>query len=411
MALAVRARLLLFAASPLCNGNKDYEGHVNSDGEALFNTVYSEEKWKKAADASKLLIDEAEANGYGIYKVFNDDGSVDAFSSYQGMLFERANKEILFPYPGCDVNNFNWTCTPVGGGGAGGYGVTQSLVDAFFMKNGLPAILGYNSDGSPIINEVSGYTEEGFTTEDDIRDTKWDEFEGVEPDIKIGRITYAGTYNMYANREPRFYCSVGYNGMWHLGLKRKINLLNGGLDGMPNEIPQSGYIRKKGSHPGVNPQLNIWPYHTSFLYRLGEFYLNYAEALNEYDPGNPDILKYLNLIRERAGIPQYGNASDEIPVSADPSEIRKLIHMERRVELNCENAIRYHDLRRWKEAVDVLNTNFYGMDITGADNNSFYKRRVYQTRVYRKEFLWYPVPQSEIDRNLNIVQAPFWNKQ
>lgn len=60
-------------------------------------------------------------------------------------------------------------------------------------------------------------------------------------------------------------------------------------------------------------------------YRLGEAYLNYAEALNESDPDNPDILTYLNLIRERAGIPQYGNGQGMIPAPGTQEEMRDII--------------------------------------------------------------------------------------
>ncbi len=75
------------------------------------------------------------------------------------------------------------------------------------MKNGLPAITGYNADGSPIINAASGYTETGFSTAEDIRNTKWIEVQGNR-DSDSNPVTLADTYNMYCNREPRFYISA-----------------------------------------------------------------------------------------------------------------------------------------------------------------------------------------------------------
>lgn len=71
-----------------------------------------------------------------------------------------------------------------------------------------------------------------------------------------------------------------------------------------------------------------------------------------------EILKYVNLVRERAGIPQYGtgkdsNGLDKIPAPADQTAMREAIRRERRVEFNCEYAIRFDDIRRWKQ-IDIL---------------------------------------------------------
>src|SRR5690349_18379379 len=84
------------------------------------------------------------------------------------------------------------------------------------------------------------------------------------------------------------------------------------------------------------------------LMRLAQVYLDYAEALNESEPGNADILKYLNLIRERAGVPQYGTSTD-LAIPATQAAMRQAIRMERRVELAFE-CVRYFDTRRWKIA-------------------------------------------------------------
>jgi hypothetical protein len=73
--LAVRARMLMFAASPLFNGNPDYADVKNPDGTPLFNSVYDSNKWKRAADAAKMVIDLPE---YELYKEYNEDGSIDA---------------------------------------------------------------------------------------------------------------------------------------------------------------------------------------------------------------------------------------------------------------------------------------------------------------------------------------------
>lgn len=77
MCLTIRAKMLLFAASPLVNGNEWYIGHKNKEGEELFNSTYSQEKWVKAAEACKLLLDEADQAGYRLYVEYNAEGEID----------------------------------------------------------------------------------------------------------------------------------------------------------------------------------------------------------------------------------------------------------------------------------------------------------------------------------------------
>ena len=231
MALAIRARMLLFAASPLVNGNDDpdYAAYTNNKGEAIFNSTYDPKKWERAVNACKDLLTEAEGNGYALYKEYNGDGSIDPFMSYSNMCykeFNQGNKEILFARPDVSYDLYSQHSVPRGSRGQGGLGVTQELVDAFFMSNGLPAITGYEPNGEPIINKASGYNESGFSTQPDVRKTKW--IEG-DKDAKESNtentIAPAGTFNMYVNREPRFYVSVLYNGAWYRQSSRYVCLL------------------------------------------------------------------------------------------------------------------------------------------------------------------------------------------
>ena len=137
---------------------------------------------------------------------------------------------------------------------------------------------------------------------------------------------------------------------------------------------------------------------------------NIAEALNEVDPASQEALDYLNRIRERAGVRKYsfGASDDEyIHVDADQDAVRKVIRAERRVELCCEG-LRYNDLRRWKEAEEKLNGPFYGMNYSGSDAETFFKLTAYQTRVYNKSYYWFPIHQTELDKNENLVQNPYW---
>lgn len=401
MCLAVRARMLLFAASPLVNGNPDYANHKNKDGENLFSTTEDKSKWAYAAQACKELIDAAEAAGHKLYTVENEDGTIDPFMSYQNLFltrYDEGNTEILFARPGgSEYGEYEKHATPQVSGGSGGLGVTQSLVDAFFMENGLP-----------INDDDSKYVESDFSGSDETRDnTVWD------TEVNGGAITKSGTYNMYCHREPRFYITVSYNNSYFTQEKRLFNFFNGSADNPhTHDAPQNGYLIRKKISPDLNVKQGTYKYRPGIVYRLGEAYLNYAEALNESDPGNGDILVYLNKIRERAGIRQYTTgATDENYIHVDlndQAEMRKLIRAERRVELSCEG-IRYDDLRRWKEAENVLNGDFYGMNFSGKDQSSFYVRTPYLKRVYKKAYYWFPIHQSEMDKNDKLVQSPYWN--
>ena len=401
MCLAVRARMLLFAASPLVNGNPDYANHKNKDGENLFSTTADKTKWAYAAQACKELIDAAEAAGHKLYTEKNDDGTIDPFMSYQNLFltrYDEGNTEILFARPGgSEYGEYEKHATPAASGGSGGLGVTQSLVDAFFMENGLP-----------INDDNSEYVETGYSVSDETRDnTVWD------TEVNGGAISKKNTYHMYCHREPRFYVSVSYNNSYFTQEKRVFNFFNGSADNPhTHDAPQNGYLIRKKISPDLNVKQGTYKYRPGIVYRLGEAYLNYAEALNESDPGNGDILVYLNKIRERAGIRQYTTgATDDNFIHVDlndQAEMRKLIRAERRVELSCEG-IRYDDLRRWKEAENVLNGDFYGMNFSGKDNSSFYVRTPYLKRVYKKAYYWFPIHQSEIDKNDKLVQSPYWN--
>ena len=125
-------------------------------------------------------------------------------------------------------------------------------------------------------------------------------------------------------------------------------------------------------------------------------------------------------------VPQYGTGTeeicgeifDQIPVPADQEAMREAIRRERRVELCCESGLRYFDLRRWKMAEEVLNQPTYGMNFAGtvksddaSDPNAFFVRKVEMAnRHYEKKYYWFPIFQTEIDKDPTLVQSPFWDE-
>jgi len=388
MALAVKARMLLYAASPLVNGNTDYAGFKNPDGTLLVNQQYDAGKWKKAADAAKAVIDMPD---YSLYKELDGSGKIKPYESCKNVFLKDWNSEIILArVVGDGMYSIDKNGSPYVLGGWSSWGPTQQSVDAFFMAN-----------GRSIDDPASGYTESGFAA-------------------AAGTYYAAGTSNMYVSREPRFYVDVTFN------LSKWINNAsnnNGGTGSAPITIQMykggnSGqYTGRNWSRTGycvrkmVNPSSIVGPdkiaARTEVVYRLAEMYLNYAEALNEYDPGNADIKKYINLIRERAGIPLYGSAAENVPEPAGQEAWRQAIRKERRVELAFEYH-RYFDTRRWKIAEQTDAGPMYGMDVNATTTADFSKRVVFENRVFlKKNYLW-NILQSELNKDKNLVENPGW---
>lgn len=162
-AMALKARALLYRASPLWNGNPDYANFTDKEGNHLFPLSYEAERWKIAAEYTKTCIDEMEKAGYGLYYA----PSGDPMENYRYLFVENWNKEIIFAKNVAIYDQMERAAAPLSLGGWSGLCPTQELVDAYEMADGTTPILGYNADGSPIINSESGYSEEGFTEEAD----------------------------------------------------------------------------------------------------------------------------------------------------------------------------------------------------------------------------------------------------
>ena len=384
LAMVIKQKALLLLASPLFNGNTDYAGLVNEAGENLIPQNNDVQRWKLAADAAKVFIDKYVPSTFRLYRELNEDGSLNPYLSTRNVVVEDFNSEIIFARPAGNTD-YHYEVTPYHLGspaevrGAGGLAATQEMVDAFFTSNG-------RSIDDPLAN----YTAEGFS-----------DFQAPYD------VTARQTFNPWTNREPRFYTGITYNGS--LWLNRDFGDIitktwfegNSGRRVGTNDYSPTGYIVRK------KMILGDWRNgdRSQPMIRLAEVFLDYAEALNEYDPGNADILTYVNLIRERAGIPEYGSAELEAPTGQDG--MRNAIWKERRVEFFVEN-IRYFDARRWKIAEDVFAGPMHGMDINATEEENFYNEVVFENRVFRpQDYLW-PIPQGEIIANPALVQNPGW---
>ena len=398
-ALAVIARLKLYMARPLFNGNTLYKNVKNPDGTSLFPNSYDNEKWKAAADANKAVID------LGTYDLYKSEDN-DPYKSYKGVFHETWNEEIIF---GRSMGAYQWTvhCNPrvVGGVAYGGVSPTQQMVDVYAMANGRYPIIGYSSDGSPVIDPASGYSEEGFVD----FEHPIDQPEGV--------VRSKSTFNMYINREPRFYTSVFWSGAdWiFMGRPNDIKVpdfsTNGNSGpGASHDYPKPGYMWRKMNDPAYDTKNGEYGNYSWPMIRLAEIYLNYAEALNEYDPSNQDVLIYLNKVRERAGVPNIEEVYPE--AKGNQSQMRELIRKERQIELSFESH-RYFDTRTWMIAEQTDNGDMYGMNVKAQSNNGvtpndFWKRTVFETRVFKPKHYLYPIKQREMDRNSELTQNYGW---
>lgn len=388
-AKGLKSRVLLYMASPLYNGNEDYKTVTDQRGERLFPD-YDKARWQRAADAGLDCITYCLQNGYDLYK----DPNNNPVLNFQGVLSEYYNVEWLHYRNVGDWQHANVCNDPVGLGGYSFFNPTQELVDAYLMADGSTPITGYNANGSPVVNAASGYVEEGYVASASTDPNRWP----------------AGVRNMYVNREPRFYASINFPGQIYKenidGTPHVLEFWKSGVDGRGtgSSFSKTGYIMRRQADPKFLG--NPWRARAqSWLWiRLGEIYLNYAEALNEAQGPVTDVHKYVNLIRDRVGLP-------DVPDNLTQDQMRDVIKRERRVELAFENH-RYFDVRRWKDAPKYDNRTFYGLNIdfgTHMQDDEFYKRVVMEHRVFEspKHYLW-PIPQQEINKSRSLIQNPGW---
>jgi len=331
-ALALKSRLLLYAASPLYVDFGDID-EANKPSDATL--------WKAAADAAKAVID---LNQYELASAYDD-------------LFKNdfQNKEYIFVRRYPSNSDFEKSNFPVSYGGKGGTNPSQNLIDDYEMLDGTA-------------------------------------FDWSDP-VKAA--------HPFENRDERLLATVLMNGVLFKG--KRIATYPGGADAMPNpNATKTGYYLRKFLNENVNIQTGGGSDgHVVPLFRLAEIYLNYAEALNEYDPTNPDIAVYLNKIRERVSLP-------DVPSGLTQEQMRTLIHHERRVELAFEEH-RFWDVRRWKVASSTLGAPVKGVKITQDDAGNFtYSPVQVEQRVFQPKMYWYPIPQSEVLKLHHWEQNKGW---
>ena len=318
-ALALKSRLLLYAASPL---------YVDFGNTNEANKPTDIAMWKSAADAAKAVID---LNQYELASSYAD-------------LFKNdfQNKEYIFVRRYAANSDFEKSNFPVSFGGKGGTNPSQNLVDDYEMLDGTP-------------------------------------FDWNDP---------AKAAQPFENRDARLGATILMNMAPFKG--KKVATYPEGADATPNpNATKTGYYLRKFLNEDVNIQTGgSSSGHVVPLFRLAEIYLNYAEALNECDPTNPDIALYLNKVRNRASLPNVSALSQE--------QMRAVIQHERRVELAFEEH-RSWDVRRWKIASSTLGAPLMGVQIERKPLGGYtYMPVKVEQRVFQPKMYWYPIPQAEV---------------
>lgn len=355
-ALAVKARLLLYAASPLFNG-----GSIADDPALKALTSYptfDNERWNKAAQAMQAVMN------LGIYQLYVDNTTRKGYGYYKTFQVRYNMEYILAKMEGRNTTLESWLRVPSLGDGYRAV-PTERMVQSYFMKNGLPI-----DDPNSLYDPA----------------------------------------NPYDNRDPRFYNSIIYNGAdWFNTSNAKVKIWTYVGSGTADAVAPSGgvatgyFIRKMLNEDGTGQTERCWP-----LLRYAEILLGYAEAKNEYSGPTTEVYDALKQIRIRAGIDAGSNSSYGLKPGMTKEEMRKVIQAERKIELAFEEH-RMWDVRRWKIAETELNYPAEGIYITKNTNGTYTYKTVERYKyMFNKRFYLFPITSLEIGRSPALVQNPGW---
>ena len=324
----------------------------------LFNKENNSDLWRQAAQANKDVIDFCTANGISLGKYSEIWGT----NNWQAgeMIFVRRVGDMNWP----ETTNF-----PVGmENGNSGNCPTQTLIDAYEMQ---ATGLAWDEPGS-------GYDQ-------------------TDP---------------YAGRDPRLAMTIAVNGdKWPDTNPNPLETYQGGRNGLPLAgATPTGYYLKKYLDKTIDISTSTGSgstRHNWVTYRLGEFYLNYAEAVFNY-LGSADAtdatftmsaVDAVNVVRSRSDVNMPG-----FPTGLSNDEFIEKYRRERMVELAFEGH-RFWDVRRWKDGASQR--SIIEMQITKNGDRYTYNR-VPKSRYWDDKMYLFPIPDSEIRKNPNLTQNPGW---
>ena len=428
-AAALKALTLLYAASPLFNGNPNYANFRNKQGEQLFSTEYDKEKWRIAAEAAdeaiQLCIDGGKklvtgnfTGGSTLRNVmldiensvlasnFVNDEAIFMIRPLYGNSYTFWFPYILPFYPGGDPDYYtNWK---------GCISPSMKMVEMYYTENGLPI------DQDKEWDYTARYQLSGETNS---------EYRNVIP------LNTKDVLGLHLRREPRFYANIasdrtywirtGFSANDEESIVKTYKGERYGCqqDRISVDYPQnlSGYYLKKSLYSGLSnmeySSFESGREEAFVMIRLAELYLASAEAWNEYlDAPDERVYYPLDEIRKRAGIPEVRDAWQNY--GKDPSKattksgMREIIRQEWNIEFAFEGR-RFWNLRRWLTAAEELNTPLYGWNILGETAQEFYNNFEGPVPVWTKrEFVaprdyLFPIRSEEILIS-SCEQNPGW---
>ncbi|WP_445593484.1 RagB/SusD family nutrient uptake outer membrane protein [Sunxiuqinia sp. sy24] len=419
VALSIKAQTLVWAASPLFNGNSDFDV-VDNRGTQLFSQTNDENKWQLAADALEDALESAENNFFKLH--YSDGSMIRGETPSQETIYRLGVREALVTHWNDEII---WAKFENGGSSTlqtfaqaffpgiqpQGKGVGQRqappfhIIEQFYSANGVPISVDndwinnnwYNNRFSPVTVSAANSTE------------------AVEGQV---------TAQINLNRSHRFYASVCFDrGYWEgLGfdesefkhLEARAAEVSGAIG--VQSIGMTGYYCKKVcginntflsplTGTGYKPTPYAFP-----IVRLTDLKLLYAECLNELGVNYDEVLPILDEIRERSGILPVKEAWDNHTNFTDydnQNGLREIIRQERLNELAFEGA-RFWDTRRWKTALVNMNKPVRAWNIWGESVSDYYNTVTLLRPSYSFRNYLMPISETALINNPNLEQNPGW---
>jgi hypothetical protein len=414
IALAIKAKVLVTAASPLFNGNADYASLQNNDGTVLFNQTIDPNKWERALIACKEAIALAESRGSKLYD-FTPNSFTGQLSdatkttlSIQNAITEKWNVEEIWGNTNSltyDLQRFsqarldpskleNQTVSSI-------LSVPIKIAEVFYTKNGVP------------ISEDKTWE---YADRYSIRKSTDAEKFYIKNGYETAKLNF--------DREPRFYADLGFDGgIWYGIARFKDGVDSWTLEGRfgstaarkeAQNYNVTGYWPKKlvnyqnVINAGGDYRVVDYPWPTV---RLADLYLLYAEAANEVNGPGEDSYLYIDKVRIRAGlkgvVESWQNYSSNPNKVTSKTGFREIIQQERLIEMVFEGS-RIWDLKRWKTAPAVLNAPIRGWDLEQKETANYYRQKeLYMQTFQLKDYFW-PIREDNLTINRNLVQNIGW---
>ena len=438
--LCIKAKALVWGASPIFNNNNYYQGFKDSRGVELFPFGDSKERWTRALQACDDAVRSAESDGLSIY--VTTDGGNNAIVGVNSTNINDTTKAMVSLRQAVTKS---WNSETIWATNESTYNIQKyasMLSNAEWQNFGavVPTDLGQRQ--APTMNVVEMfYSSHGIPIEEDADwkangwyDNRYNtQLPGPEETryfIKAGQETAL----LHFHRSLRFYASVGFDGGIWEGRQKPLSaasfpnmLRNFGSGFKLSETytgyPYSGYLTKKLSPlktTYTDTRITLIRDDYSFpIIRLSGMYLLLAECLNEVggptqtDSKSHNAIYYLDQIRARSGMEGVVDSWHKYALSAfktkpdNANGLRDIIRRERLNELAFEGHF-YFDVRRWLMAEKLFNQPILGWNKNGETKEEFYNPTVLlQPHFSMKDYLM-PIRTNTLLRNTNLVQNPGW---